>query len=80
MNAVSSEDAERQLLRSDDHYRTLVERHHVLDDRLTSLVQRHHLSDDEQIEEVALKKEKLALKDQMAAIARRWSSPQGSAP
>ncbi len=80
MNATGSEDIERQLLHRDEHYRSLAERHHALDDRLSSLVQRAYLSDGEQIEEVALKKEKLAVKDQMAEIARRWSSLDRSSP
>jgi len=40
-----------------------------LDDRLHQLTERHFLSATEQLEEVTLKKQKLALKDQMERMA-----------
>jgi uncharacterized protein YdcH (DUF465 family) len=73
MNAVNGEEIKHQLLAHDEHFRALAERHHILDSRLTALVQRSHLSTSEQLEESALKKEKLALKDQMAQMMRSWS-------
>ncbi len=57
-------------MNTDDLYRDLVEQHHQLDDRLHELCDRHYLSNSEQLEEVTLKKRKLALKDQIAQIAR----------
>ena len=77
MSAAETQEVKNLLLRSNDHYRQLAERHHRLDDRLHELTERHYLSDTEQLEEVTLKKRKLALKDQMEAIARDLSSHDG---
>jgi uncharacterized protein YdcH (DUF465 family) len=74
MSAAEAQDVKNLLLRNDDHYRELVERHHQLDDRLHELTEKHYLSTTEQVEEVTLKKRKLALKDQMEAMARDYSS------
>jgi uncharacterized protein YdcH (DUF465 family) len=79
MNAANAEEIQHQLLEQDQHYRQLSERHHILDDRLTALVQRPYLSTSEQLEESALKKEKLAVKDQMAQRVRAWSQEHRSA-
>jgi uncharacterized protein len=73
MSAAEAQEVKNLLLRSNDHYRQLVERHHQLDDRLHQLTDKHYLSDTEQLEEVTLKKRKLALKDQMEAMAREYS-------
>ena len=74
MSAAEALEVKNLLLRSNDQYRQLAERHHQLDDRLHELTEKHYLSDTEQIEEVTLKKRKLALKDQMEEIARDLSS------
>ena len=44
-----------------------------LDDRLQQLNAQHYLTDSEHLEEVTLKKRKLALKDQMERIASEWA-------
>jgi uncharacterized protein YdcH (DUF465 family) len=44
-----------------------------LDNRLHQLIGKHYLSDTEQLEEITLKKKKLALKDQMEMILREYS-------
>jgi uncharacterized protein YdcH (DUF465 family) len=64
----------RQLLQTDEEFRTLSERHHELDVRLHQLSERSHLDDREQIEETTLKKRKLQLKDRMEDILRRQVS------
>jgi uncharacterized protein YdcH (DUF465 family) len=74
MSAAEGQEVKNLLLRSNDHYRELAERHHQLDDRLHELTEKHYLSNTEQLEEVTIKKRKLALKDQMEAIARDYSS------
>ena len=74
MSAAEAQDVRNLLLRSNDQYRELAERHHQLDDRLHELTEKPYLSDTEQFEEVTLKKRKLALKDQMEAMARDYRS------
>ena len=69
MNA-EAQDVKHLLLQNDDQYRALAEQHHQLDDQLLRYTDRHYLTPSEQIEEVTLKKRKLALKDQMEALAR----------
>jgi uncharacterized protein YdcH (DUF465 family) len=73
MNAADTQEVKAFLLQSNNQYRELAEQHHRLDDRLHELTDRHYLSVNEQVEEVTLKKKKLALKDQMEQIAREYA-------
>jgi uncharacterized protein YdcH (DUF465 family) len=73
MSAAEAQEVRNLLLQSNDQYRYLAERHHELDDRLHQLIDKHYLSPNEQVEEVTLKKQKLALKDQMEQIAREYA-------
>jgi len=70
----SALEARQQLAREDPNYQRLVRKHEEYDSRLQELRSRKYLSEDEQMEEVRLKKLKLALKDQMEAIVRRAAS------
>jgi uncharacterized protein YdcH (DUF465 family) len=74
MKAAESQEVKSLLIRDNEEYRQLAERHHELDDRLHELTERHYLSDSEQLEEVTLKKRKLALKDQMEEIFRGYAT------
>ena len=78
MNAAGAQDVKHLLLHNNDQYRQLVEQHHQLDSRLHELTDKHYLSPTEQIEEVNLKKRKLALKDRMEAIVRQYREGNGS--
>ena len=78
MSPVEAQEVKNLLLHSNDTYRQLAERHHELDNRLHELTERHYLSSNEQVEEVTLKKKKLALKDQMEQIAREYSRSRDS--
>ena len=73
MSAVDEQGVKSLLLQGNDDYRQLAEHHHKLDDRLHQLHDGHYLSNHEQLEEVTLKKQKLALKDQMEQIAREYA-------
>ncbi len=70
MNADTS-DLKALLLRTDEEFHSLAEKHHQLEDRLHELTSKHYLSEPEQVEEVTLKKRKLQLKDRMEDILRR---------
>ena len=72
MNGAEAQEVRHVLLASNDQYRELANLHHVLDDRLHELIGKHYLTTSEQLEEVTLKKRKLALKDQMERIATDW--------
>ena len=73
MSPAEAQEVKNQLLHNNDQYRQLAERHHELDDRLHELTDRHYLTTSEQLEEVTLKKRKLALKDQMERMALEYS-------
>jgi uncharacterized protein YdcH (DUF465 family) len=77
MNAAGAQDVKHRLLHNNDQYRQLAEQHNKLDNRLHELTDKHYLSPTEQIEEVNLKKRKLALKDRMEAIARQYREGNG---
>ena len=73
MSAAEAQEVKNRLLTSDPQFKSLAEQHHQLDDRLHQLIEKHYLSDTEQVEEVTLKKRKLALKDQMESILREYA-------
>ena len=74
MSVAEAQDVKNLLLKENDDYRQLAERHHQLDDRLHELTEKHYLSNSEQVEEVTIKKRKLALKDQMEQMAREYAT------
>ena len=79
MSPAETQEVRNVLLHNDPTYRELAERHHQLDDKLHQLTDRHYLTDSEQVEEVTLKKLKLALKDQMERIAREYAQAHSRA-
>jgi len=79
MSPAEAQEVRNLLLHNDPNYRELAERHHQLDDKLHQFTDRHYLTDSEQVEEVTLKKLKLALKDQMERIAREYAQAQARA-
>jgi uncharacterized protein YdcH (DUF465 family) len=66
-------------IRQDAAYQQLVSEHHALEERLRHLSAQTYLSSDQQLTETTLKKRKLALKDQIEALARRQAAPGRSA-
>ena len=68
--AVETEQLKDQLAQTDATFRQLVLEHHSLDERIRRL-SHSLLSAPEQLEEVALKKRKLYLKDQIEHALRR---------
>ena len=65
------QDVKAELLRTDEEFHQLADRHHELEHRLHELTSKHYLSEPEQLEEVTLKKRKLQIKDRMEDILRR---------
>jgi hypothetical protein len=55
-------------LQVDPRYQELTRQHHSLDERLHSLASQPYLTDAQHLEELTLKKKKLAIKDQIAAL------------
>ena len=80
MSETETQTAKSRLLQHDDRYRQLSTEHHQLDDRLHQLIEKPYLSTSEQLEEVTLKKRKLALKDLMEGMARDYRKTRGPTP
>ena len=68
------EELKNRLLQTDSEFQQLATKHHDLDERLHHYAERHYLSEPEQVEEVTLKKRKLAVKDQMEELVRGYAS------
>jgi uncharacterized protein len=71
---MENRDISQILYEQNQEYRTLYDEHRSLEGRLIELSSHRYLSDNEQIEEVTLKKKKLALKDKMQELLRRFNS------
>ena len=67
-------DLSTRLERENDEYRRLKAQHHDFDEKLRLLSGKRLLTEQERLEEIRLKKEKLFLKDRMAAIERAHSA------
>ena len=60
-----------ELLKSNPEFRDLVHQHQDFETRLSELSHLTYPNDDEQLEEVTLKKKKLAIKDEIYAIMQQ---------
>lgn len=67
---LRDDDVKAALLRNDEAFRQLVSEHHALDEQIRDLATLPYPSPQQQFEEAALKKRKLALKDQIEARMR----------
>ena len=74
MDVTTPDDLKAHLMATDEHFREIAGQHLEYDHRLQELETKHALSDDEQLEEIRLKKLKLRLKDEMAAIMNRYKA------
>ncbi len=70
--STSKDSLKERLIRENEEYRTLLEKHRDFEKQLDKLNSRNYLSDDEKVEATKLKKQKLVLKDRMAEIARKF--------
>ena len=75
-----NDDVKAALLRTDETFRQLVTEHQTLDQRIHHLDTFAHLSDRQHYEQLALKKQKLALKDRIEAMMRHSQVARTSAP
>ncbi|HWS56559.1 MAG TPA: YdcH family protein [Pyrinomonadaceae bacterium] len=71
MEMTNTDGLKEQLIASDPEFRELAREHGRYEQRLSELSSLQFPSDEEQLEEITLKKKKLAVKDQMHAIMLR---------
>jgi len=71
MEMTSTDSLREKLLLQDPEFRELAREHTKYEERLSELSSLTYPSDEEQLEEITLKKKKLAVKDQMQAILLR---------
>jgi uncharacterized protein len=68
MEITKADNLKEELMTSNSEFRELAREHGRYEARLTELSALSYPSDEEQLEEVTLKKKKLAIKDQMYSI------------
>ena len=73
-------DDEEWMGRENEEYRRLTVQHHEFQEKLDRLAAKRALTEDEKLEEVRIKKEKLFVKDRMAALRREHSGSRRSTP
>ncbi len=71
MEMTNTDSLKEQLMHTDPEFRELAREHTKYEERLSELSSLSYPSDEEQLEEITLKKKKLAVKDQMQAILVR---------
>ncbi len=71
MELSNTDGLREQLIQMDPEFRELAREHGRYEQRLSELSSLQYPSDEEQLEEVTLKKKKLAVKDQMHEIMLR---------
>jgi uncharacterized protein YdcH (DUF465 family) len=79
MEITNTDNLKEQLMQNDPEFRELAREHGRYEERLSQLTSLAYPSDEEQLEEVTLKKKKLAVKDQMHAIMLRHQQPESTA-
>jgi uncharacterized protein len=76
MEIQTAEVLKEELMNRDPEFRELAREHTRYEERLSELTALAYPSDEEQLEEVTLKKKKLALKDQMYALIMQHQKNQ----
>jgi len=72
--AKTDESLREELLTNNEEFRSLHEKHQDCEHQLTELHQKSLLSEKDELEEKQIKRQKLFLKDQMAAILRQHNT------
>ena len=78
MDIQTADLLKEELMSRDPEFRELAREHTRYEERLSELTALAYPSDEEQLEEVTLKKKKLALKDQMYSIMMHYQKHQTS--
>lgn len=73
MDTATLETVREELLKDNQNFRDLAQRHHNYETRLTEIAELTYPSDEEILEESVLKKKKLAVKDEMYAMIQEHS-------
>ena len=76
MDITSADIVKEELMNRDPEFRELAREHTRYEERLSELTALPYPSDEEQLEEVTLKKKKLALKDQMYSLIMQHQKSQ----
>jgi uncharacterized protein YdcH (DUF465 family) len=76
MDITTADLLKEELMNRDPEFRELAREHTRYEERLSELTALAYPSDEEQLEEVTLKKKKLALKDQMYALIMQHEKNQ----
>lgn len=78
MEVTNTDSIKEQLMENDPEFRELAREHGRYEERLSELSALQFPSDEEQLEEITLKKKKLAVKDQMHAIITRFQKAEAT--
>ncbi len=73
MDMTATDPVRDELIKENQTFRDLVQKHQKYEQRLTELAELSYPNDDEQIEETTLKKKKLIIKDEIYAIMQDYS-------
>ena len=76
MDITTADMLKEELMNRDPEFRELAREHTRYEERLSELTALAYPSDEEQLEEVTLKKKKLALKDQMYSLIMQHEKTQ----
>ena len=72
MDITPTESLKEELMNRDPEFRELAKEHTRYEQRLSELSALSYPNDEEQLEEITLKKKKLAIKDQMQSIMTQF--------
>ena len=76
MSITATDNRKEELINRDPEFRELAREHTRYEQRLSELSSLAYPSDEEQLEEITLKKKKLALKDQMYSMMLQYQKSQ----
>lgn len=76
MDMTTTERLKEELMNQNPEFRELAREHTKYEQRLSELSALAYPSDEEQLEEIMLKKKKLALKDQMYSMMSQYEKSQ----